>query len=164
MPPDVRRSCLQGQMKIPDDETAARYEKSFAKMVEFTGRMYRAGIPLVAGTDDLAGFTLHRELEFYVEAGITPAQALQIATLNGARYAGVLDDRGVISQGRRADLVLTEGDPTQNISDIRKVALVIKGDVAYYPDEIHETLGIKPFAARLEVRDGKERAASGPSR
>ena len=47
---------------------------------------------------------------------------------------------------------LTDGDPTQNISDIRKVALVIKGNVAYYPDEIHETLGVKPFTARLEIR------------
>lgn len=152
LPPDVRRDCLQAQMKIPNDETAARYEKSFAKMIEFTGRMYHAGIPLVAGTDDLAGFSLHRELEFYVEAGLTPSQALQIATFNGAKYARVLDDRGVIMRGKRADLILTDGDPTQNISDIRKVALVIKGDVAYYPDEIHETVGVKPFAARLEIR------------
>jgi cytosine/adenosine deaminase-related metal-dependent hydrolase len=164
LPPDVRRSCLQGQMKIPDDDIAARYEKSFGKMIEFTGRMYRAGIPMVAGTDDLAGFSLHRELEFYVEAGITPAQVLQIATLNGAKYAGVLDDRGVITQGRRADLILTDGDPTQNISDIRKVALVIKGDVAYYPDEIHETLGIKPFATRLEIQDGRRSSATSPDR
>jgi len=157
LPPDVRRDCLQAQMNIPDDETAARYEKSFAKMIEFTGRMYRAGVPLVAGTDDLAGFSLHRELEFYVDAGLTPAQVLQIATFNGAKYARVLDDRGVIMPGKRADLILTDGDPTQNISDIRKVALVIKGDVAYYPDEIHETLGVKPFATRLEIRDGRKR-------
>ena len=155
MPPDVRRGFLQADMRIPDDETAARYEKSFAKMIEFTGRMYRAGIPLVAGTDDLAGFAMHRELEFYVEAGMTPAQALQIATYNGAKYARVLDDRGIIMQGKRADLILTDGDPTQNISDLRKVVLVIKGDVAYYPDEIHDALGIKPFAARLEIRDGR---------
>jgi imidazolonepropionase-like amidohydrolase len=158
LPPDVRRGLLQAQMKIPHDETAARYEKSYAKMIDFTGHMYRAGIPLVAGTDDLAGFALHRELELYVEAGMTPAQVLQIATFNGAKYARLLDDRGVIMQGKRADLILTDGDPTQNISDIRKVALVIKGDVAYYPDEIHETLGIKPFAARLQIRDGMGRS------
>ena len=74
-----------------------------AKMIDFTGRMYKAGIPLVAGTDGLAGFTLQRELEVYVQAGLTPAQALQVATYNGAKYARVLDDRGVIMQGKRAD-------------------------------------------------------------
>jgi imidazolonepropionase-like amidohydrolase len=152
MPPDVKRGFLQGTMKIPDDATAARYEKSYAKMIEFTGRMYKAGIPLVAGTDALAGFTLQRELELYVQAGLTPAQVLQIATYNGAKYARVLDDRGVVMQGKRADLVLFDGDPTQNISDVRKVALVIKGDRAYAPSEIDDALGIKPFVPAVAVK------------
>jgi len=152
MPPDVRRGFFQGQMKIPDDATAARYEKSYAKMIEFTGRMYKAGIPLVAGTDALAGFTLQRELELYVQAGLTPSQALQVATYNGAKYARVLDDRGVVMQGKRADLVLFDGDPTKNISDVRKVALVIKGDKAYAPSEIDEALGIKPFVPAVSVK------------
>src|SRR5262249_15369240 len=147
----VRRGFFQGSMKIPDEATAARYEKSYAKMIEFTGRMYKAGIPLVAGTDALAGFTLQRELELYVQAGLTPAQVLQVATYNGAKYARVLDDRGVIMQGKRADFILVDGDPTQNISDIRKVVLVVKGDRAYYPSEIDTALGIKPFVASLKV-------------
>jgi len=147
MPPDVKRGFYQGQMKIPDEATAARYDKSYQKMIEFVGRMYKAGVPIVAGTDGLAGFTLQRELELYVQAGMTPAQALQVATLNGAKYARVLDDRGVVMQGKRADLILVDGDPTKNITDIRKVALVVKGDKAYYPSEVYEALGIKPFAA-----------------
>jgi Amidohydrolase family len=145
VPPDVRRGFYQASMKIPDDATQARYEKSYEKMIEFTGRMYKAGIPLVAGTDALPGFTLQRELELYVQAGLTAAQALQVATYNGAKYSRVLDDRGIIMQGKRADLILVDGDPTQNISDIRKVSLVIKGDTAFYPAEIDEALGIKPF-------------------
>jgi imidazolonepropionase-like amidohydrolase len=152
VPPDIRRGFVQGSMKIPDDATAARYEKSYAKMIEFTGRMYKAGIPLVAGTDALAGFTLQRELELYVTAGLTPLQALQVATYNGAKYARVLDDRGIIMQGKRADLILVDGDPTKNISDIRNVALVMKGDKIYYPSEVYETLGIKPFAAAIPVK------------
>jgi cytosine/adenosine deaminase-related metal-dependent hydrolase len=152
MPPDVKRGFLQGIMKIPDDATAARYEISYAKMIEFAGRMYKAGIPLVAGTDALAGFTLQRELELYVQAGMTPAQVLQIATYNGAKYARVLDDRGVIMQGKRADLILVDGDPTKVITDIRKVALVVKGDKAYYPSEIDEALGIKAFSPALVVK------------
>jgi hypothetical protein len=152
VPPDVRRAFYQGQMKIPDDATAARFERSYAKMIEFTGRMYRAGLPLVAGTDDIPGFTLQRELELYVEAGLTPMQVLQIATYNGAKYARVLDDRGVIAPGKRADLILVDGDPTQNISDIRKVVLVIKGDVAYAPSDIDEAIGVRPFATGVTVQ------------
>jgi len=152
VPPDVRRAYYQAEMKIPDDATAARYEKSFARMVDFTGRMYRAGIPLVAGTDNVAGFTLQYELELYVQAGLTPSQVLQIATWNGAKYSRVLDDRGVIMQGKRADLILCDGDPTKNISDIRKVVLVIKGEVAYSPSEIYEAIGVRPFVPGMTLQ------------
>ena len=108
-------------------------------------------VPLVAGTDDVPGFTLHRELELYVQAGLTPSQALQVATLNGARYARVLNDRGMVEPGKRADLVLFDGDPTAQIADIRKVALVIKGTTAYYPSEIYEELGVRPFVVSVNV-------------
>ncbi|MBA3556172.1 MAG: amidohydrolase family protein, partial [Gemmatimonadales bacterium] len=114
--------------------------------------LYRAGVPLVAGTDDVAGFTLQRELELYVQAGLTPAQALQIATWNGAQYSGVLGDRGSIEPGKLADLVLIDGDPTADITALRRVALVIKGTRAYYPSEIYEALGIKPFAEPVRVQ------------
>ncbi|MEQ1865060.1 MAG: amidohydrolase family protein [Micropepsaceae bacterium] len=151
LPPDIQRGLRVAEMNIPDDATAARYEKSYQKMIEFVGRLYKAGVPLVAGTDDVPGFTLHRELELYVQAGLTPSQALQVATLNGARYARVLNDRGMVEPGKRADLVLFDGDPTAQIADIRKVALVIKGTTAYYPSEIYEELGVRPFVVSVNV-------------
>jgi hypothetical protein len=154
LPPDVQRGRRVAEMKIPDDATAARYTKSFDKMVEFVGRAYRAGVPVVAGTDEVAGFTLQRELELYARAGLTPAQVLQVATWNGAKYARVLDDRGSVAVGKRADLILVDGDPTVDISDIRKVALVLKDGNAYYPSEIDTALGIAPFTAPLQVRTG----------
>lgn len=159
MPPDVQRGFKVAEFDIPDDATAARYNKSYDKMVDFVGRMYRAGVPILAGTDDLAGFTLQRELELYVKAGMTPAQALQIATWNGAKYARVLEDRGSIAVGKRADLILVDGDPTADIADIRKVALVIKNGTAYYPGEVYEALGIKPFAAPLRVEPSAQQAS-----
>ncbi|MET0807141.1 MAG: amidohydrolase family protein [Pseudoxanthomonas sp.] len=152
LPPDIQRSRKVAEMDIPDDATAALYTRSFDKLVEFVGRMYRAGVPIVAGTDELSGFTLQRELELYVKAGITPAQVLQIATWNGAKYTRTLEDRGSITVGKRADLVLVDGDPTLHIADIRKVALVIKQGKAYYPSEINEALGIKPFAAPVMMQ------------
>lgn len=145
MPPDVKRSFSVGQMDIPDDATAARYLKSYNKMVEFVGRMYRAGIPLVAGTDALTGFTLQAELELYVQAGLTPSQALQVATKNGAIYTRTSQERGSITPGKLADLVLVDGDPTTQIGDVRKVALVITRGKLIYPAEVDKALGIKPF-------------------
>jgi hypothetical protein len=155
MPPDIQRGLKVGEMKIPDDATAARYDKSYLKMVEFVGRMYKAGVPIVAGTDAVPGFTVQSELEWYVRAGLTPAQVLQIATWNGAKYSRTLDDRGSITPGKLSDLVLIDGDPTANISDIRKVALVLKGDTAYYPSEIFEAMGIRPFVAPVKAAAGR---------
>ncbi|HEY5972223.1 MAG TPA: amidohydrolase family protein [Pseudoxanthomonas sp.] len=155
LPPDIQRSRRVGEMNIPDDATAQRYTRSYDKLVEFVGRMYKAGVPIVAGTDEVAGFTLQHELALYVKAGMTPAQALQVATWNGAKYTRTLEDRGSVTVGKRADLVLVDGDPTSNIADIRKVALVIKQGKAYYPSEIDEALGIKPFAEAVRVQAGK---------
>ena len=151
MPPDVRRGFSVGSMDIPDDATDARYKRSYARMVEFVGRLYRAGVPLVAGTDAIPGFTLQAELALYVKAGLTPAQAIQVATRNGARYTGTSHDRGSIEPGKLADLVLVDGDPTQDIADIRKVALVITQSHWFSPKELHEEVGIAPFVQAVPV-------------
>ena len=155
LPANVQRGFLSGGMKIPDDATAARYRASFERMVEFVGHAYRAGISVVAGTDAIAGFTLHSELELYVKAGIPPSQALQIATLNGAKYTGTLHERGSIEVGKLADLVLIDGDPTRDIAELRKVALVITQGKLIRPTHVYESLGIKPFvqtAPELKTR------------
>jgi hypothetical protein len=143
-PPDRRRSLMGAEMKIPDDK-AELYDRSFRKMVEFVGRMYKAGVPIVAGTDELPGFTLQRELQFYVEAGMTPAQAIQVATRNGAKYSRTDNEKGRIAPGMLADLVLVDGDPTRDITDIRKVALVITRGYAISPTAVWKELGVKPF-------------------
>jgi hypothetical protein len=145
LPPDVQRSRKVASMKIPDDATAARYDASYDKMIEFVGRLYRAGVPIVAGTDEMEGFTLHSELELYVKAGLTPAQALQVATKNGALYTRTADERGRIAPGMLADLVLVDGDPTKDIGDVRKVALVITQGRAVSPAKVYGELGIRPF-------------------
>lgn len=151
MPPDVKRGFHVGTMKIEDDATLKRYEKSYAKMVAFVGTLYKAGVPIVAGTDELAGFTLQAELEFLVKAGLTPAQALQVATRNGATYTRTTHERGSIVPGKLADLVLVDGDPTKHIGDVRKVAAVITRGMLVYPAEVHKTLGITPFVNQAPV-------------
>ena len=157
MPLELQRAFRSGTMKIPDEATAKRYNKSYEKMVEFIGRMYKAGIPLVAGTDGIPGFTLHSELELYVQAGLTPAQALQVATLNGATYTRTSHSRGQIAPGFLADLVLVEGDPTKNIGDIRNISMVFTQGGVVSPSQIFQMMGIKPFVANApELKTNKE--------
>lgn len=151
LPPGIQRSRRAAELAIPDDATEALYDRSFAKLVEFTGLMHDAGVTIVAGTDELAGFTLQRELELYVQAGMTPGEALRTATWNAAEVAGVLGDRGAIAPGMRADLILVDGDPTADIAAIRNVATVLKGDTLYYPSEIYEALGVTPFAKPVKA-------------
>jgi imidazolonepropionase-like amidohydrolase len=143
LPNEVRRSLLSSGLTPPAgmDET---YRKSFAKMLDFAGLLYRSGIPIEAGTDSMAGFALHRELELDVQAGIPPSQVLQNATLNAARIMSLDKDLGSITPGKLADLVLVDGNPTANISDIRKTALVVKDGVLYNPAELYTELGVTP--------------------
>lgn len=143
LPAQVRRSLLSTGLTPPPgmDDT---YRKSFAKMVDFAGVLYRSGIPIEAGTDSMAGFALHRELELDVQAGIPAAQVLQNATLNAARIMSLDKDLGSITPGKLADLTLVDGDPTANISDIRKTMLVVKDGVLYKPAELYSELGVTP--------------------
>ena len=127
------------------------YRASWQKMLQFIGKLHAAGVPLVAGTDSLAGFMLHRELELYVQAGVPPGEAIRIATENGARHAGVLAQTGTIERGKRADLILVDGDPTSNISDIRKVAYVLKEGVGFAPAELYEAFGIRRFTEPPQI-------------
>ncbi|MBX3702493.1 MAG: amidohydrolase family protein [Steroidobacteraceae bacterium] len=141
----TQRDWRSNSMEVNDGNIAA-YRASWAKMVAFVGRLHAAGVPLVAGTDNTAGFALHRELELYVQAGIPPGEAIRIATLNGARYTGLEGETGRIAPGLRADLILVDGDPARNISDIRRIAYVLKGGEGYSPAAIYEALGVRRFA------------------
>ena len=78
---------------------------------------------------------------------------LSIATWNGAKYTQTLEQRGSIERGKLADLVLVDGDPSIDITAIRRIGLVLKGGVAYAPERIYESLGIRPFvpAARIDT-------------
>lgn len=128
-------------------ETDAAYQAGFAKVLEVLKLLDDNNIQLLPGTDDGTGFSVHRELEVYVMAGISPAKTLRLATLDAERYFGRDHELGSITRGKLADLILVDGDPTTNISDIRKVRMTMVGGVVYYPAEIYDHLNVKPFAA-----------------
>ncbi len=149
-PPALQRALLMNSMDV-NPGNVERYRASYGKMLELARRLHDAGIPLVAGTDGLAGFLLHRELEVYVQAGIGAGEVLQIATRNGAKYSGISDLAGSVTVGKSADLILLDGDPTRDIAAVRDVSLVMKEGVVYYPAEIYEALGIAPFRSRPKI-------------
>jgi imidazolonepropionase-like amidohydrolase len=107
------------------------------KEMDFEVAFAKAGGLLLAGPDPtgnggvLPGFGDQREIELLVEAGFTPAQAIQIGTENGATYLGQRDRIGTLAPGKQADLVLIKGDPSSNIADIENVETVFKAGVGY---------------------------------
>lgn len=144
MPPSVRRGMLAGDMDI-NDSNATRYARSADALLEMIAKLHQAGVPLVAGTDAMAGFTLHRELELYQRAGIAAADVLRIATLESARIAGVADTAGSIAVGKQADFVLLARNPLENISAVRRPVAVFKSDRWYDTARLYEAVGIQPF-------------------
>jgi imidazolonepropionase-like amidohydrolase len=144
MPPAVRRAMLGGEMAI-DEGNAATYARSADALLGMIARLHAAGVPLVAGTDAMPGFTLHRELELYQRAGISNAEVLRIATLGAAVVAGAADESGSVSEGKRADFVLLAGNPLEDISAVRRPVAVFKGDRWYDPAKLYEAVGIRPF-------------------
>jgi imidazolonepropionase-like amidohydrolase len=117
----------------------------FRSMVATVRLLHQAGVPIVAGTDQsVPGFSLDREIELHVQAGFTPMEAIQSATLVAARAMGMEKDAGTIEAGKRADVIVVDGNPLENISDIRKVSTVFAGGRMYQPAALWTSVGFKP--------------------
>jgi imidazolonepropionase-like amidohydrolase len=151
----------------PENDFFARYrtpdyiafrKRAYQKEKELVGAMYRAGVPILAGTDlaiayVYAGFSLHDELALLVESGLPPLAALQAATRNPARFLG-LHDLGTIEPGKTADLVLLDADPLADIHNTQKIdAVVLHGRLITKPEiqklfDLAEQSAAKEAAAR----------------
>lgn len=112
------------------EEIAQKSRKKFLTRLSFVKRLHDGGVGILAGTDsDMAytfpGFDLHDELAMFVEAGLTPLDALRTATINPAKYLNRLDSYGTVEKGKLADLVLLEANPLEDISNTRKISAVV---------------------------------------
>ncbi len=123
-------------------EDEAKFRERMATNASVIEALYEAGVPIVAGTDTgLIGYGLDRELELYVQAGMTPMAAIQTATLGAAKAMRMEKESGSVEVGKRADLVLVEGNPLTNISDLRRVVSVVKDGRLYDSKRLARTVG-----------------------
>ena len=137
---EVRAKWDAGYYKnVPPGPRAAIVKLSrlqFDESVKLVGLMYRAGVPILAGTDTMnpqcfPGFGIHDELALLVDAGLSPLAALQTATRNAAEFMGQLDRRGTIEVGKTADLVLLDKDPLADIQNTRSIQAVVLSGKLY---------------------------------
>ncbi|MDC8012327.1 amidohydrolase family protein [Tahibacter soli] len=147
LPPQVQRNLSWGALVVPKGQEA-QYREAFPAMLKLLKAFHDAGIPLMPGSDALAGYSLQYELMLYAKAGIPNGEVLRLATLTPAQVLGVAGDRGMIAPGKLADMVLIDGDPLANMADIRKVARVYKGGSWFDPAALERALGISPRPAR----------------
>ena len=140
-----RREPLPDLMKVPP-ELKEMARNGFRKRLEFIGMCNRAGVRLVTGTDGiglgklLAGFAVHHELGFLVEAGLTPLQALRASTITAAQALGRERELGSIEHGKAADLVILDADPLQTIGNARRIFRVIKGGQVHQPADLLQSV------------------------
>ncbi|HEV2122997.1 MAG TPA: amidohydrolase family protein [Chloroflexota bacterium] len=143
LPPTVARGAY-GNGLAKDEAQLAQYRASWKKMLGMVAALHRGGVRIVPGTDGMAGFMLHRELELWAEAGISNLDILYAATLGSASVNNHDKELGSVEAGKLADLVLVDGDPSKAISDIRKTRLVIKDGVIFKPPALYAQVGIRP--------------------
>jgi imidazolonepropionase-like amidohydrolase len=141
LPPTVERGFRQGGFLPDAPTTRADFRASFRKLVDLVGRLHQAGVPIVAGTDG-SGLELVRELELYVDAGFTPADALAAATSVPARLVGADRHTGRIAVGMDADLALVQGDPSRAIGDLRHVRTVMMDGRLMDADQLRTAAGM----------------------
>lgn len=136
---------LRGMFEGARPEDAAERAAMFDRYVAFLGELHKRGVPIVAGTDiSVPGHSLHRELELYVQAGFTPMEAIQAATIVPARMMHLEKEVGTIEAGKRADLVVLAGDPIADIHNIRKIDTVIARGKTYEPATLWKLIGFAP--------------------
>ncbi len=134
--PEARDRFLRTWARIANNPKS-EWPTLFKKGMEMEKKFFEAGGLLLVGTDPtgnggvVAGYSNLRAIELLVESGLTPLEAIQVATWNGARYLEVENELGTIERGKIADLVVINGDPAAKIQDIRKIEIVFKDGIGY---------------------------------
>jgi imidazolonepropionase-like amidohydrolase len=152
LPIGAQRDAKQAlsDMSAPGDAEA--YAGAWEKILDTLRIMHERGILLIPGTDTGGSFSYHRELELFQKIGYSAPEVLKLATFDMAKYLGREQALGSIEKGKLADFFLVAGDPTRDLKAIKKIRMVVKDGVVYFPSEIYPHFGIKPFAESPAVK------------
>ena len=145
--PELRAAYEKRWAEVQHDPLNQPYVAVFPKLMRLEKMFVDAGGTLLAGTDPtgyggvVPGFSGKRQVEAPGRSGLQfPAQALRIATLNGARYLNRDRDVGALGPGKRADILVVDGDPMRDASAIERMPLVFKNGVGYRTDAIFDAM------------------------
>lgn len=141
LPPALGRALKGGSFAATPEVSREQMRRSFVKLQQLVVALHRAGVPIVAGTDG-AGIELIRDLELYVDGGLSPAEALATATIIPAQAFGVAGRTGSITVGKDADLALVAGDPSKDIGDLRKTEWVMRDGRLMNAAELRAAAGL----------------------
>lgn len=143
--PDLKAQFEASYQRTSNSQTSV-YKQLFPKMMALELAFVKAGGLLVAGTDPtgsggvIPGYSNQRQIELLVEEGLTPLEAIKVATLNGATYLGRAARIGSIAVGKQADLMLVAGDPSTTIADVRKVDTVFRKGIGFDPVKLIDSV------------------------
>src|SRR6266404_4016567 len=140
---DARVRYLTARSRVAADSPAPvliRKSMDFERAFVAAGGLLMAGLDPTGNGGIVAGFGDLREVELLVEAGFTPIEAIQIASLNGAKFLGEDARIGSIAPGKQADLMIVKGNPAANISDIEKIEIVFKDGVGYDSEKLIQSV------------------------
>jgi imidazolonepropionase-like amidohydrolase len=137
--PELREPLMNGGIAPNFGPTSRKVRQRYLEVI---GALHRAGVTIVAGTDQtVPGYSLYRELELYVEAGFTPMEALQSATLVPARVMKLENESGTVEPGKRADFAILDANPLDDIHNVRSVRSVVANGVLYQSAPLWESVG-----------------------
>jgi imidazolonepropionase-like amidohydrolase len=136
----------EGILKDLDTDPLPVRQRFVEHELEIVKKLHRAGVPFLAGTDTpagvgvLPGVSLHQELQRFVDAGFTPLEALQTATINPARFLAKTNDFGAVEKGKIADLVLLDANPLDDIRNTRRITAVVSNGRYYSREHLDRIL------------------------
>ncbi|TDR42015.1 imidazolonepropionase-like amidohydrolase [Tahibacter aquaticus] len=160
LPVGTRRDAMKAWVDTSGKGDDQAYRAAFDKLIGVVRMLHERGVFIVFGTDTGGSFTYHRELELYQKAGMTAPEILKRATLDSARYLGEDQRLGSIAKGKLASFFLVPGDPTQDLKALKRIAMVVKDGVFYYPSEVYPKFGITPFVDPPKVTEAVKPAAT----
>ncbi len=151
LPASSQRSFKAEMFGTDSPAERAEYVAAFEFIMAVLGEMHEQGVLLLPGTDMGGSFSYHRELDLFQSIGMTPAEVLRRASYDMAVYLDQDEDLGSIEKGKYADFFLVPGDPTESLSQLREITMVVSDGVVYFPAEIYPYFGIRPFAESPEL-------------